>query len=189
MIKFNASKDIEISDFFENYVPEIFEQSTSGMDQKKLKGKDFKLQFNVNGTKYGVEIVDGREVKIHKGGVDGANLVLETSEKDWRENVTGEVEGVIERFIDPAELTVAGRYEKVQTMKGTLNLTLTRDEEPMKAVIVFNGANEPITNMTLKMTDWVGMMKGEQNGQMLFMQGAMQVDGDMMLLMSLQALM
>ena len=53
---------------------------------------------------------------------------------------------------------------------------------------VFNGSAEPKINITIKMSDWVAMMRGEEQGQMLFMRGDMQVEGDMMLLMSLQSL-
>ena len=52
----------------------------------------------------------------------------------------------------------------------------------------FNGAPAPRTLLRMAIAEYVGMQDGSQNGQMLFMQGKIKVEGDMGFLMQIAAL-
>jgi putative sterol carrier protein len=76
-----------------------------------------------------------------------------------------------------------------KALKGTMALELARAEsEPFKVEMTFNGAPAPRTVLRMAMADYLGMQDGSQNGQMLFMQGKIKVEGDMGFLMQVASL-
>lgn len=190
MVQFNVPDDVSVDDFFKSHVPDQFDKMTEGADMSALDGKEFKLQFEVDGKKYCLNIKNGKEVEIIEGGVDGAVLSLSLSEDDWRAAVTGKLEGVIDRFIDPTQIADKTMLGSLLSTKGKLNVQLKKpDGAQMPVSMVFNGQQSPEATINLTLDDWVAMQKGEANGQTLVMSGKMTFSGDMMFLMNLQQLM
>jgi putative sterol carrier protein len=54
--------------------------------------------------------------------------------------------------------------------------------------MMFNNAAAPKTTMRMTMADYLDMQTGKQNGQQLFMQGRVRVEGDMAFLMQVASL-
>ena len=77
---------------------------------------------------------------------------------------------------------------RVKTLKGTMALELSRDGDPFKVEMCFNGAAAPRTLMKVKLADYVDMQTGKLNGQEAFMTGKLKVEGDLAFLMQIAAL-
>ena len=68
-------------------------------------------------------------------------------------------------------------------------LELSRPElEPFRVETSFGNAAAPKTLLRMTMADYLGMQDGSQNGQQLFMQGRIRVEGDMAFLMQVASL-
>ena len=52
----------------------------------------------------------------------------------------------------------------------------------------FNNATAPRTTLRMTLADYLDMQDGKQNGQQLFMQGRIRVEGDMGFLMQVASL-
>jgi len=189
MAKFSVPENIGVEDFFSNHVPQQFEEIMSQTDMSAMADKEFTLQFAVGGKKYCLRITSGKNLEIVEGGIEKPILALTLNEDDWRDSVTGKVEGVIDQFTDPSQIADPFRYNKLVSTKGTMDLELKKDDgSSMPITMVFNGTETPHVALSLALSDWVAMQKKEVNGQVLFMNGKMQTKGDLMFLMSLQAL-
>jgi putative sterol carrier protein len=190
MAKFKVSENVSVEQFFKDAVPQQFQDMIAGADMSALAGKEFKLQFNVAGKKYCLNIKDGRDVEIIEGGVDCASLAISLGESDWRDAVTGKLEGVIDRFTDPSQLANPKTLSTLLSTTGALNVELKKpDGNVMPISMSFNGGTNPEATISLTLEDWVTMQKGQTDGQSLVMSGKMSFTGDMMFLMGLQNLM
>lgn len=190
MPTFKVPESVSVDEFFTKHVPEQFPSLIAGANMSALAGKEFKLQFEVAGKKYCLVIKDGRDLSIVAGGVSDPILGISVSEPDWRAAVTGKVEGVMDRFMNPSQMADAGLVGAVQSIKGKLLVDLKKDDgSEMPIEMVFNGSSDPSVRIKLAMADWVAMQNKQVDGQTLVMSGKMSFDGDMMFLMSLQQLM
>lgn len=189
MVEFKVPADVSVKDFFLNYVPKQFNEIVAGADLSAMAGKEFTLQFNIDGQKYCMKIKDGKGLEVIEGGVDKPMLALTLSEKDWRDSITGRVPNAMDQFTDPTQAADITRYEALQRTKGALHLELKKDDGGVLPVtITFNGESSPVVTLKLMMADWIAMQKKETDGQTLFMSGKMNFDGDMVFLMALQSL-
>ena len=102
MAKFNVPCDVSVSDFLEKVVPAKFKEITADANLSSLAGKEVNLQFNVNDQSYCLNIKDGTNLEVIKGGVAKPLLTLSLSEQIFLDAVTGKIEGMIDRFTDPA---------------------------------------------------------------------------------------
>ena len=189
MAEIRVSEDITVEDFFEKHVPRQFAEAVSGTDLSFLGDRGFTLQFRVGEKVYCVRVDAAQGMDVVSGGVEKPLLEIALSEEDWRDAVTGKIEGVLDTFTDPAQIEDAARYERLLATKGTMHLKLTKgDGSIMPVTMAFNGEASPAVTITLDLPNWVAMQRKEVNGTTLFMSGKMQTQGDMMFLMSLQTL-
>jgi putative sterol carrier protein len=188
MAKFQVPSGVSVNDFFEKYVPEQFKEITAGANLSSLAGKEVNLQFNVNDQKFCLNIKDGTNLNVIKGGVDKPLLTLSLSEGVFLDAVTGKMEGMIDRFTDPVEIADPMRLKNLMDTKGTLNLTLKQDGKEIPVTMIFNGEAAPKVDITIDFQDWLAMQNKQTTGQNLFMNGKLKFAGDMTLLMKLQTL-
>lgn len=189
MPAFNVPDDVTVEDFYKNYVPRQFEQITESLDVSAMEGKEFTLQFDIGDKKYCLRVTSGKNLEVIEGGIESPMLALALSESDWRDAVTGKLEGLLDRFTGPGQVSDTQRYNRLLATKGTLYLELTKDDGTVMPITMrFNGQDKPSVTMRLSLADWVAMQKKQVNGQVLFMSGRMKATGDMVFLMSLQQL-
>jgi len=189
MPKFNVPEDVTIEDFFRDFVPKQFEETIGGVDLSFLDDAGFTLSFDIEGKKFGVKVTRDKKMEIVEGGIEKPLLEIKLTEKFWRESVTGKVEGAVDQFTDTSQISVE-RFETLKGTKGTMKAELTKsDGEVVNITLIFNGESAPEVTLRLAMEDWIAMQKKEADGTQLFMAGKIQFSGDMMFLMSLQALM
>ena len=189
MVTFNVPEDVSVDDFFKIHVPDQFNKITEGVDLSSMTGLEFTLQFDIEGKKYCLKITNGTELEIIEGGVQSPVFALSLSESDWRDAVTGRVQGTFERFIDPMQIADKTRYNKLLATKGTMHVVLEGDNSATtKASLIFNAEAQPEVTITLALSDWVAMQNKEVAGTQLFMSGKLKPQGDMMFLMSLEQL-
>ena len=93
MTDIQVSEDISVEDFFENLVPKQFEETVSGTDLSFLRDREFTLQFTVGEKTYCVRVQAKEGMKVIPGGVEKPLLGISLSEPDWRESITGKLEG------------------------------------------------------------------------------------------------
>ncbi len=190
MPQFNVPHDVEIASFFGEHVTSYFNKQTASINTSAMSGKEFTVQYNISDKKYCLRIKDGKHLEIIDGGIENPMLCMAMGEPDWRDNISGRVEGGLDRFIDPIQILDPGRYRKLVQIQGTLNLRLKKKNGSIMPVdITFNNKSKPSVMLNLKLPIWVAMQKGKKSGQMLFMTGRMKVKGDMMFLMKCQSLM
>ncbi len=186
---FQVPEDVKVDDFYKNYVPRHFREITRTLDVSAMEGKEFTLEFHVDEKKYCLKIIGGRELEVIEGGIQTPMLMISLRESDWRDAVTGKVQGLLDRFTDPGQVSDTTRYNRLLATKGTLHLELVKEDGTIMPIMMrFNGQETPSVTMKLSLADWVAMQKKEVNGQVLFMSGRMKATGDMVFLMSLQQL-
>jgi putative sterol carrier protein len=188
MAKFSVPSGVSVNDFFEKHVPAQFKEITAGANLSSLAGKEVNLQFNVTDQKYCLNIKDGSNLNVIKGGVDKPLLTLALSDQVLLDSVTGKIEGMIDRFTDPVEIADPVRLRNLMDTKGTLNLTFKNGADNIPVTMIFNGEAKPAVDISLELKDWIAMQNKETTGQNLFMNGKLKFTGDMVLLMKLQTL-
>ena len=180
-------EDVTPEQFFEQMLPMGFAaQAESGA----AVPSDFVMAWKLTGDDGGewtAEIKD-KAMSVKKGLAD-AVLTFTLSTDDWRDAVLGRngaTLGIILPANRPGRPDNSGR---AKALKGTMALELARAErDPFKVELCFNGAPAPRTLLRMAIADYVGMQDGTQNGQMLFMQGKIKVEGDMGFLMQIASL-
>ncbi len=177
--------DVTPAQFFEQLLPLGFQAQSAG-----AAPQEFGIQFSLSGEGGGAwhaAIRDGAMTVTP--GVGEANLAVALAVDHWRDAVLGR-NGASLGLILPANRP--GRPDnsgKAKALKGTMALELARPEaDPFKVEMTFNGAPAPRTVLRMAMVDYLGMQDGSQNGQMLFMQGKIKVEGDMGFLMQVASL-
>jgi putative sterol carrier protein len=188
MAKFNVPSGVSVDDFFTKHVPAQFKEITAGANLSSLAGKEVNLQFNVNDQSYCLNIKNGTNLEIIKGGVAKPLLTLSLSEQIFLDAVTGKIEGMIDRFTDPVEIADPARLNTLIGTKGTLNLNLKKDGNTLPVTMIFNGEAKPSVDISLELQDWLAIQNKQTTGQNLFMNGKLKFSGDMILLMKLQTL-
>jgi hypothetical protein len=181
------SDDVSPQQFFEQLLPMGFHaQSANG----GAAPTDFAIQFTLTGEGGGAwnALIHDGHMQVTPGAQD-ANLSVTLGVDDWRDavlNRNGATLGIILPANRPGKPDNSGR---AKALKGTMALELARPEkDPFKVELCFNGAPAPRTLLRMAIADYVGMQDGSQNGQMLFMQGKIKVEGDMGFLMQIASL-
>ncbi len=188
-----APEGIGVDEFFTRFVPDQFSQMHAilgAVDLSFLAGKDFKMQFDIEGRVYSVTFKDGKDLEVSKGAIDSPAITVMISEKDWRDVVTGAFNELADGFTgDPTEFINVKRYEALLSIRGAVTMNLRKNDGgvlPLK--IVFNGEEEPAATVNLDMVDALELMNKTTNGLALFMKGKLKFTGNMLLLMKLQTL-
>jgi putative sterol carrier protein len=179
-------EDVTPQQFFEQLLPMGFQaQASDG-----AAPTDFAIQFTLTGAGGGAWHALIHDGHMHVApGTKEANLAVTLSVDDWRDAALGRngaTLGIILPANRPGKPDNSGR---AKGLKGTMALELARpDADPFKVEMQFNSAAAPRTLLRLAIADYAGMQDGSQNGQMLFMQGKIKVEGDMGFLMQVASL-
>jgi putative sterol carrier protein len=181
-------EDITFEDYFKDYIIKQFEDTKESTDLSWMSGKEMTYQYNVDGKKCCLKIKDGTDLDVLDGGIDKPMLEVMTSEAVWRDTVTGKETGMDFIMEESPNVSLEERYKSLGELKGTLKIEIETDGGVEKAVLVFNGETEPEATITLTLSDWLDMQKGETDGQTLVMGGKLQFDGDLMFLLSAQSM-
>ena len=188
-----APEGISVDDFFTKFIPEQFDKMKdllNVVDLSFLAGKDFNMQYDIEGKTYGVKFKNGKDVEVIKGSIDNPVFILSVAEKDWRDAITGKYNKLADNLSgDSTSFIDAKRYKALLSTKGMMALNLKKDDGtilPLK--IVFNGSDKPSVTINMDMLDSLDMMSRKVTGQNLFMNGKIKFAGDMVLLMNLQTL-
>ncbi len=185
--------DISVKEYFQEIVPQIFQDALGGVTITGMEGTTFSVQFDIvdgQTQTYSLVIKDAKDLEVVEGPVENPTLRLELSEDLWRGAVTGKIEGLLDNFTDMGQLANRSRYDKIVETKGTLGLELTmEDGSETKLKVVFNGADKPAVSFRIAAEDWIKLSRGEVAGPTLFMSGKLKIDGDMPFAMSLSNLM
>ncbi len=188
MAKFSIPVGATVDEFFVQHVPSQFNNVIAGANLSALAGKEIDLQYNISGEGYCLKIKDGTNLDMIKGTMEKPLLTLVLSDQTFLDAVTGKVEGMIDRFTDPVEISDPVRLGNLMATKGTLNLILKQDDTVIPMTMIFNGEAKPCVDLNLELKDWIALQNKETTGQALFINGKMKFTGDMNLLMKLQTL-
>lgn len=188
-----APEGISVDEFFTSFVPDQFSQLNAllnAVDLSFLSGKDFRMQFDIDGQVYSVAFKNAKDLEVKQGSIGEPNITVVVSEKDWRDAVTGRFNELADGLNgDPTAFIDAKRYEALMSMRGAVTMNLKKNDGsilPLK--IVFNDEEEPAATLNLDMLDGLELMNKATNGMALFMKGKIKFTGNMLLLMKLQTL-
>jgi len=189
MKKFQVPDDVGVDAFFCEYLPAQFGELIGDTDMSAFTDKLFTVQFDIDNQRYGLKISNGKDLEVVKGGLDNPMLSVALSEQDWRDSVTGKLEGGLDQFMNPAEIADIKKYNVLTTTKGLLKMDIRRtDGGTLPLTIVFNGEEKPAVTINLDFPDLVALQQKQTTGPNLFMSGKLKFTGDMVLLMKLQTL-
>jgi len=188
-----APEGISVDEFFTSFVPDQFRQLNAllnAVDLSFLSGKDFTMQFDIDGQVYSVAFKNAKDLEVNRGAIGEPNITVVVSEKDWRDAVTGRFNELADGLSgDPTAFIDAKRYEALMSMRGAVTMNLKKNDGsilPLK--IIFNDEEEPAATLNLDMIDGLELMNKTTNGMALFMKGKIKFTGNMLLLMKLQTL-
>ena len=182
-----VSDSVTPTEFFEQLLPSGFAaQAAEGGNPPG----DFNIQFRLTGDGGGdwhAAIANGA-MQVRPGSAD-ANLTVTLSVADWRDAVLGRNGANLAIILPQNRPGRPDNSARAKALKGIMALELSRPEiEPFRVEMCFNNAGAPKTTLRMTMADYLSMQEQPQNGQMLFMQGRIKVEGDMALLMQVAAL-
>lgn len=191
MVELNIPEDIMPKPFFEELVPQQFKAVIAEQPIEGIEGIEFSLQFDINGPNggsWGVVVTDGKNMEIKPGGYENALLTVKLTEKDWRDAITGKAGLSVGADMGKSLSGEQARsqFEILKNIRGKLEVELIKDDGSIFPVtIVFNKSDSPVAKIKMKMTDYLEMQAGKLDGPGAFMQGKLQLEGDMMFAMQL----
>lgn len=191
MVELNIPEDIMPKPFFEELVPQQFKAVIAEQPIEGIEGIEFSLQFDINspnGGSWGVVVTDGKNMEIKPGGYENALLTVKLTEKDWRDAITGKAGLSVGADMGKGLSGEQARsqFEILKNIRGKLEVELIKDDGSIFPVtIVFNKSDSPVAKIKMKMTDYLEMQAGKLDGPGAFMQGKLQLEGDMMFAMQL----
>ena len=173
--------------FFEQLLPMGFAAQASAGGTTP---PDFSIQFHLTGEGGGdwhADISNGA-MKVQQGSAD-ANFTVTVGVADWRDAVLGRNGATIGLIIPQNRPGRPDNSARAKALKGTMALELSRPAgDPFRVEMCFSNSATPRTVLRLPIADYVGMQDGTLNGQQLFMQGKIKVEGDMAFLMQVASL-
>ena len=171
------------STFFEELLPQGFAAQAA----ESPNPEDIVLQYHVSGDGGGqwtVKVAGGK-MEVERGATAPALLTFSLAASDLMDAINSR-NGAVPGLILPAQRggSGGGSSGAVEALRGTMALNLTRPVgDPFKMEMMFNGAAQPRTEMTIALSDHLLVQEGKMNGQEAFMTGKMRVAGDMGFLM------
>ena len=179
-------ENVTPSQFFEELMPMGF---AAQVDGGGTKPGDIALKYVLTGAGGGSWLVDINDGKMTARKGEGEAAITTTiSTDDWRDAVLGRNGASLVLIIPQQRPGRPDNTPRVKTLKGTMALELSRDGDPFKVEMCFNGAAAPRTLMKVKLADYIDMQTGKLNGQEAFMTGKLKVEGDLAFLMQIAAL-
>ena len=183
--------DVTVQEYFEEYVPKIFEEQVAAAGLSGMDGTEMALQFNITDGEtrtYSLVVKDAKAFEVVAGPAESPLVTIEMSEDVWRQAVTGKLEGATEMFTDVSRMS-RGRFDLIKDTKGTLVMDLSRPDGPNADITVsFNGAESPRAVFHCSLETWVKLNRGEIAGPTAFMSGQLKIEGDMGFAMMLGSL-
>lgn len=180
-------ENITPNDFFEQLMPMGFAAQAASAASPPT---DFTIQFALTGDGGGAwhAVISNGTMQVTREQRD-AHIAVTLGIDDWRDAVLGRNGASLALLIPQNRPGRPDNSGRAKALKGTMALELTRAEgEPFKSEMCFNGAAAPRTTLKMTLADYLGMQDGSQNGQQLFMQGRVKVEGDMGFLMQVASL-
>jgi len=173
--------------FFEELMPMGFAAQVS---EGGVTPQDATIQFHLTGAGGGdwhAAIANGT-MQVRKGSAE-ANFTVTLGVDDWRDAVLSRNGASLVLIIPQNRPGRPDNTARAKALRGTMALELSRPElEPFRVETCFGNAATPKTTLRMTLGEYVGMQDGTQNGQQLFMQGRIKVEGDMAFLMQVASL-
>ena len=172
--------------FFEQLLPIGFAAQATAPNAPQ----DFTIQFRITGEGGGEWFAEINDGTMHvRKGTGEANFTVMLSVADWRDAVLGRNGASLALILPQSRPDRPDNSARAKALKGTMALELSRPEgDPFRLEMAFNNAPMPKTTLRVTLQDYVDMQEGKQNGQQLFMQGRIKVEGDMAFLMQVASL-
>lgn len=186
-------EDISVQDYFLDFVPENFGKELQESGVEGLEGTELNAQFEITGEgggTYTVNVKDGKEVTTSEGPADGPNIAVTLDVDAWRDAVTGKLGSAADLFTDITQLTDPKRLEAVNSLQGTVDLVLTKEDgSTFNVKLVFNTADSPSVEISSSVDVWGQIMSKETDAPRAFMSGQLAIKGDMPFALSLNQFM
>ena len=178
-------ENVTVEEYFDTYVPKLFEEQMGGKVIPGMEDTEFTVQFTVGGTVRSIVVKDAKELIVKPEALDNPMMAVEISEEVWRAAITGKLPGS-EMFTELGQVANRRMYDAVKGVRGTMKLELTDPDATIK--VTFNGAASPEATFKTNAETWAEMQAGTLAGPMAFMQGKLKIEGDMAFAMSLNTL-
>jgi len=178
-------EDITLQEYYEQKLPQIFAAQIQENPPTDLAGQEYRINYDIDGTRYGVIIRNGTQMEIVPGGLENSHLSSSLNENDWRDLVTGKI-----LVDDPIrKYNTLKHFNKIKNFKGLFKLCLSRNEGPdFLSSTVFNGVDTPEVTIKAKVSDYSLIQTGKMNPQMAMMIGKVKFEGSTPFLMMLGTL-
>lgn len=181
------SDQVTAEQFFEQLLPTGFAAQASSA---AAAPQDFTIQFHVDGDGGGAwhAAISGGAMQVTRDSRE-ANITVSLAVEDLLDAVLGRNGAALAVILPQQRPGRPDNSGRAKALKGTMALELSRPErDPFKVELSFNNSAAPRTTLRMTLADYLGMQDGSQNGQQLFMQGRVRVEGDMAFLMQIASL-
>lgn len=177
--------DISVQEYFEQKLPQIFAEHIAQNPPSNLEGEEFRINYHIDDSAYGIKVTDGTKLEVVSGGVAAAHLTSNLTEADWRDATLGNV--VVPNPL--LDYNSRKHLDKIKNFKGLFKLSLSRDEgENFRSATVFNEVDTPEVTIIAKASDYALIQSGKLNAQMAMMTGKVKFTGSLPFLMTLGSL-
>lgn len=203
------AKPVAPSEFFESFLPQAFAEAEIPAEMKEVE-----LQLGVHlagegGGEWLFEIKDGK-LRVAQGSRNDAAFSIVQSVEDWRgalwEGRGGAIGQQASAMFRPGGLSSAqaaapggmggapspAALQQMRALNGMIRMTVTGAQGGDWSVAFKLGPGdvpaEPTTTVTISSDDAAAMQAGTLNPMQAFMEGRIQVGGDMTLMMQMQAI-
>ena len=176
---------ITVQEYFEQKLPQLFAEQIKEGAPANLEGEEFRINYNIDNTTYGISIKNGNNLQIVPGGVLEPHLSITMNEADWRDATTGKV--VVQNPV--ALYNTRKHLDKIKNFKGVFKVRLSREDGSVfNSATTFNGVENPEVTIIAKASDYSLIQQGKMNPQMAMMTGKVKFEGSLPFLMSLTSL-
>ena len=186
-------KDVTPKEFYKHIFPAQFEYDVRNGILESTDEMTLTIQVDIdgpNGGTWSIVIENQRHLEVFDKPLDNIPIVLfKMSETDWRDTVTGanKLDVEAERKITAAQSRA--QFDILKNLKGKFIGELKKpDGSVLCVVVIFNGAEKPETTIQMKMEDYFQMVTGKIDAKTAFIEGKMDIEGDMVFALKLSQL-
>jgi hypothetical protein len=167
------------SEFFLHFMPENIRQTLAARPaDPEIADTRVTIVYEVSEERYLYTIDGGRELAVEEGDLEKPMVRIKLSKDDFTRIIeSGNAEMLMSMAKGEANKT---KFEILVAIAGSISTVLTDDSgDTFGMQTIFNGATKPHAITKMKASDFTAMMRKEKHPAVLFISGAIVIEGDL----------
>ncbi|MFO8049842.1 MAG: SCP2 sterol-binding domain-containing protein [Desulfosudaceae bacterium] len=178
---------VDVDTLMTEFIPKLARQFMALQNTAdQLEGTSLTLTVDISGSRYSYSITGGRDFEASRGELDNPMVFLSIPLESLAR--LADMENIDMLLGMQSQLT-REKHAILSGLKGTCKYVMTHpDGEETTITAVFNGADTPAATFKLALEDARDLTARRESPIQLFMNGKLQIDGEMAFAMTLQPL-